>query len=47
MDRIKGQKREEIDEMFSQHILTSPEVQQEEESILCHILEMPIEMHKQ
>ena len=33
--------------MFSQHILTSPEVQEEEQSILHHILEMPIEMNKE
>ena len=33
--------------MFSQHILTSPEVQEEEQSILCHILEMPIETNKE
>ena len=35
--------------MFSQHILTSPELQQEEESIdlLHHILEMPIKMQKE
>ena len=38
-----GEKRNELDEMFSQHILTSPEVQEEEQSILHHILEMPIE----
>ena len=33
--------------MFSQHILTSPEVQEEEQSILRHILEMPIETNKE
>ena len=33
--------------MFSQHILTSPEVQEEEQSILHHILEMPIETNKE
>ena len=33
--------------MFSQHILTSPEVQEEEQSILPHILEMPIETNKE
>ena len=33
--------------MFSQPILTSPEVQEEEQSILCHILEMPIETNKE
>ena len=33
--------------MFSQHILTSPEVQEEEQSILCHVLEMPIETNKE
>ena len=33
--------------MFSQHILTSPEVQEEEQSILRHILEMPIKTNKE
>ena len=33
--------------MFSQHILTSPEVQEEEQSILCHILEMPVKTNKE
>ena len=42
-----GEKRNEIDEMFSQHILISPEVQEEEQSILCHILEMPVKTNKE
>ena len=33
--------------MFSQHILTSPERQEEEQSILRHMLEMPIETNKE
>ena len=33
--------------MFSQHILTSPEVQEEEQSILRHILETPIKTNKE
>ena len=35
-----------MDEMFSQHILTSPELQ-EEESILRHIFEMRMETNKE